>query len=189
MELLEPVHHQAMATSRRLCRVVGDGDDLYQEAVLRAYDKLDSLRDPERFRSWFYAVLLSLHRTRYRRSFWQRFLPLASVEEPPAEATDGQRLESRRAGDDRAARALATLPAPQREAVVLFELDGFSIQEIAELQGVSVSAVKSRLTRGRDRLRRFYERRGWGGGEGTAQDKVRRVTDFHAHLVSEGNAQ
>jgi hypothetical protein len=48
--------------------------------------------------------------------------------------------------------------------VVLFELEGFSIEEIAALQQVSASAVKSRLARGRARLRRIYER--WGLGPG-----------------------
>lgn len=63
----------------------------------------------------------------------------------------------------RATRALSTLPAVQREAVVLRELEGFSIEEVAELQEVSVSAVKSRLSRGRQRLRRYYEQRGFAG--------------------------
>lgn len=59
---------------------------------------------------------------------------------------------------DRAARALATLPAVQREAVVLFEIDGFSIEEIAVLQRSSITAVKTRLSRGRRRLRAWYGR-------------------------------
>jgi RNA polymerase sigma-70 factor (ECF subfamily) len=56
------------------------------------------------------------------------------------------------------ARALAALSPDQREAVVLFEIEGFSVIEIAGLQGASPSAVKSRLARGRERLRRFYRR-------------------------------
>ena len=55
---------------------------------------------------------------------------------------------------------LAGLPAVQREAVVLFEIEGFSVEEIAAMQEVTVSAVKSRLARGRDRLRRAYQRLG-----------------------------
>jgi RNA polymerase sigma-70 factor (ECF subfamily) len=114
-----------------------EGDDLFQEAVVRAFDRLHTLRDETRFRAWFYAVLLSLHRTRSRWGFWRRFLPL----DP--------------------ARALATLPPVQREAVILHELDDFSMEEIAEMQGVTISAVKSRVSRGRHKLRRFYERLGF----------------------------
>jgi len=162
MELLAGVHEQAAATARRLSRGPAEGDDLYQEAVLRAHQKLSSLRDESRFRAWFYAVLLSIHRNRTRAGFWRRFLSL----EDPAMGTwepaghDGIRRETERHQAERASRALATLPPEQREAVVLFELEGFSIEEIAALQKATVPAVKSRLTRGRARLRIHYERLG-----------------------------
>jgi hypothetical protein len=55
---------------------------------------------------------------------------------------------------------------------VMFEVDGYPIEEIAAMQGVSLSAVKSRLARGRERLRRHYERMGYvaapGPGRGPA---------------------
>jgi RNA polymerase sigma-70 factor (ECF subfamily) len=49
-------------------------------------------------------------------------------------------------------RALARLPEKQREAVILFEISGFSLAEIREIQGGSLSGVKSRIVRGRDNL-------------------------------------
>jgi RNA polymerase sigma factor (sigma-70 family) len=55
--------------------------------------------------------------------------------------------------------ALATLPPEQRESIVLFEVEGWKVDEIAALLGISASAVKSRLSRGRERLRAFYEKR------------------------------
>jgi len=151
-ELLAPIHDRARATARRLCRSHAEGDDLFHEAVLRAWARLGELRDPERFRPWFYAVLLSVHRARHRKSFWRRFLPFEPAHEVPFDAHGP--IE----GAERMARALATLPAETREAIVLFELDGFSLEEVAAMQGRSVAAVKSRLARGRARLRRHYER-------------------------------
>jgi len=171
LALLAPIHAQAAVTARRLCRHSADGDDLYQEAVLRAFEKLHTLRDASRFRSWFYAVLLSRHRTRCRPSFWRRFLPLeeaiAQGKEPVGEDATERAEESWRA--ERARRALASLAAEQREAVVLFEIDGHSIEEIATMQQVSISAVKSRLVRGRERLRRFYVWQGWEPVAASAQ--------------------
>ena len=161
-ELLAPIHGAAAGVARRLSGSSGDGDDLLQEAVLRAWSRLDSLRDEARFRSWFFAILLSIHRSRARRSFARRFLPLgeafAGGREPAAlpEPGDDERWRALRA---RA--ALARLPAAQREAIVLHDVEGFPVEEIAAMQEVSVSAVKSRLSRGRDRLRRHYLRRGW----------------------------
>jgi RNA polymerase sigma factor (sigma-70 family) len=162
--LLDPIHRSVLATARRLCRSPGEGDDLYQEAVLRAFRKLPSLRDESRFRSWFFAVLLSVHRSRSRRSFWRRFRPLDEARTEVSEIP----IEGGRAGEEleranRVTRALATLPAVQREAVVLFEIEGHSIEEIAARQNASASAVKSRLARGRARLRRHYQRLGWPG--------------------------
>ena len=151
--LLEPFHEQAQATARRLSRSVEDGDDLYQETLLRAFDRLPGLRDEARFRSWFYAILLNRHRSRGREAFWRRFLPwneaFPNGEEPAVFDA------SRETG--RATQALAKLPDEQREAIVLFEVDGFSLEEVARLTGASIPAVKSRLVRGRERLRRHSE--------------------------------
>jgi RNA polymerase sigma-70 factor (ECF subfamily) len=162
MSLLSPLHDSAVATARRLSRSATDGDDLFQEAVLRAYEKLPSLRDEAAFRSWFYALLLNMHRNRSRRGFWQRFFSLEGDMAPGFEpmGEDGGAWERERRQAERASRVLAGLPAVQREAVVLFEVEGFSVEEIAAMQEVSVSAVKSRLVRGRDRLRRGYARLG-----------------------------
>jgi RNA polymerase sigma-70 factor, ECF subfamily len=161
MAWLDPIHEQAAATARRLCRTTADGDDLYQETVLRAYERLHTLRDPSRFRSWFYATLLNLHRSRHRRAFWRRFLPWEEAfpkgdgPAAPGESAAGEWT----AEASRVARALATLPAEQREAVVLFEIEGYKIEEVAAMQRASLSAVKSRLKRGREKLRAAYERR------------------------------
>ncbi len=159
MSLLAPVHDRAAATARRLSRSSAEGDDLLQEAILRAHEKLHSLRDEARFASWFYAVLLSVHRNRSRQGFWRRFLSLEGTLatggfDPPGE--DGIAWERQRQQADRVSRALARLPAVQREAVVLGDIEGYSIDEIAAIQRVSASAVKSRLARGRERLRRSY---------------------------------
>ena len=161
--LLRPIHEQAVATARRLSRSIHDGDDLYQETVLRAHGKLEGLRDESRFRSWFFAVLLSMHRTRVRRPRRESESiedTLARGNEPVGE--DGTLWDEERRRAERAARALASLDPIQREAVVLHELDGFSVDEVAEMQQVTSSAVKSRLARGREKLRRFYLRNGWG---------------------------
>jgi RNA polymerase sigma factor (sigma-70 family) len=166
--LIEPVHDRALAFARCLCRSRADGDDLYQEALLRALTKLDALREDAAFRPWLYRIVISVHRNRARRAFWRRLLPLADpgVAEDAAGAQAG--ISDYRTSDwspdataasERARAALAVLPAVQREAIVLFELEDWQVDEIAALQRVSASAVKSRLARGRTRLRAYYRRR------------------------------
>jgi RNA polymerase sigma-70 factor (ECF subfamily) len=167
LALLEPIHEQARRTARRLCRSDADGDDLFQEAALRALGRLHDLRDQERFRSWFFAVLLSVHRGRHRFDLWRRLVPLEDVlargEEPAG--CDGADWEEARFRAARVRRALATLPAAAREAIVLCDLEGFSLEEIASTQGDSVAAVKTRLSRARRRLRRYYQKLGSAGAE------------------------
>jgi RNA polymerase sigma-70 factor (ECF subfamily) len=152
--LLEPVHDRAVGFARSVCRSTDDGDDLFQEALVRAIEKIDSLREDGAFRVWLYRVIITVHRSRYRRSFWRRLIPLVGNEEgsePSAEETLG--------AASRARLALAELPHEQREAIVLYEIEDWKVEEIAELLDVSVSAIKSRLARGRDRLRTIYARR------------------------------
>lgn len=163
--LLEPVHPRVLAFARCLCRSRADGDDLYQEAVLRALAKLDQLQDDGAFRTWLYRIVVSVHRNRCRRAFLRRLLPFDSAEPDSRQAITVD--DDYRTGDwspdaadasSRARIALATLPAVQREAIVLHEIEEFGVDEIAALQNVSSSAVKSRLARGRERLRAYYEK-------------------------------
>jgi RNA polymerase sigma-70 factor (ECF subfamily) len=150
--LLEPHHDELRVFAHRLCRATADGDDLFQEAAMRALIKLDGLRSDDAFRFWFYRVLLSVHRNLGRRSFWSRLVPLGTELESSVAPADLGGAERMRA-------ALGRLPAVQREAIVLHELQGMTVDEIAEAQGVSASAVKSRLSRGRRRLRTVYRKR------------------------------
>jgi RNA polymerase sigma-70 factor (ECF subfamily) len=166
--LLEPVHASAVAFARHLCRSREDGDDLYQEAVLRALTKLDGLRDDAAFRAWLYRIVISVHRNRCRSAFWRRMLPFGERAEEAAGRGGADASGSYRASDwspaaaeatGRARAALAALAAVQREAIVLFEIEGWTVEEIAGLYGLSVSAIKSRLARGREALRGHYERK------------------------------
>jgi RNA polymerase sigma-70 factor (ECF subfamily) len=164
--LIEPLHDRALAFARCLCRSIAEGDDLFQEAMLRAFAKLDGLRDDHAFRPWLYRIVLTLHRTRCRRAFWRRLIPLGERDDDahPADAsssghdyrTTGWTPDAAEA-NLRARQALARIPVAQREAIVLFEIEGWLVEDIAALQRVSVSAVKSRLSRGRSHLRALYD--------------------------------
>ena len=170
--LIEPVHDKALAFARCLSRSRSDGDDLFQEALVRALVKVDALREDGAFRPWLYRIVITVHRNRCRRAFWSRFLPLGSDAEPEDHRAHISGSDYRTSdwspdaaeATQRARTALAELPTVQREAIVLFEIEGWQVDEIAEIQAVSASAVKSRLARGRARLREFYEKQFAGDG-------------------------
>lgn len=130
-----------------------EGDDLYQETVLRAYLNLDKLRDPARFGAWIYSIAVNLARTH------RRAVPPEVAWETHAHAKpDGMLIapETRLIQQETAARirqAVADLPEAEREAVVLVYLEGLTHQDVAHQTGASLSAVKVRVHRGRNRLR------------------------------------
>jgi len=104
-------------------------------------------------------VIVTVHRSRGRRAWLRRVVPFGTAEDIEGEvpyrsaAWNPAQLEAHR----RARTALAKLPAAQREAIVLLEIEGWTVEEIAAVQRVSASAIKSRLARGRDRMRALYE--------------------------------
>jgi RNA polymerase sigma-70 factor (ECF subfamily) len=158
--LIEPLHDRVVAFARCLARSRADGDDLAQEALLRAMAKLDGLRDDNAFKPWLYRIVITVHRNRCRRAFWRRVIPFGDDPDDELDVA-GDYRESQWSPDaaealQRVRAALAILPADQRESIVLFEIEGWQVDEIASLQRVSISAIKSRLARGRARLRTYY---------------------------------
>lgn len=65
-ELLGPIHDDVQLFARRIARSAAEGDDVFQEAVLRAARKLGSVRDRSRFKPWMYSVVVSVQRSAKR---------------------------------------------------------------------------------------------------------------------------
>ncbi len=108
-------------------------------------------RTPGQFKFWLLKIIRNAHRNRARKARVRKWLSLDRAAEVPAH--EGIAFEEREA----VRQALRRVPRPQREALVLFEVVGMSVDEIARLQGVTTSGVQSRLARGRVRLRETYE--------------------------------
>lgn len=125
-----------------------EADDLAAEAIAAAWEGFDHLRDDAAFPGWLLRITVRLYRRGRRR---QKFWGLFSQEQ-------AEQLHDKSTAPDVAAEirilyeALSQLPNRQREAVVLFEIADLSLEEIQEIQGGTLSGVKSRVTRGRERL-------------------------------------
>lgn len=150
-EQLKPLYLDAVRFARGLAGSEPDGDDLLQDALVRAWRAYPRLRDPSRFRFWLLRIIRNTHRSRARKAMLRRWFSLDRAADIPAQ--EGIAFEEKEV----VRQALARVPRRQREALVLFEVVGMSTDEIAGLQGVTTSAVKSRLARGRVNLRRIYE--------------------------------
>jgi RNA polymerase sigma factor (sigma-70 family) len=151
-------------TLRRVCRRVlglADGlEDVVQEAALQALLGIDSLREPGQFGAWLVGIGLNVARRgmRYQaRDAWSwEALRGGSRVAEPADATMPEPDAAAEAAElSRLVRAaVADLPEGQRAAVLLVYLSGLTYRETAAALGIQVSAVKTRLHKGRASLQR-----------------------------------
>ncbi len=132
--------------------LVGDSDtaaDAMQEAFIRAYRSLSSCRDPDRFGAWFHRILTNqCHDARAKRP---NPGSLDQLDLPGDDRAD-RAVEQHELGDAIGA-ALERLTPEQKEAFVMKHVDGRSYEEMAELTGAGVDALKMRVHRARDSLR------------------------------------
>ena len=152
----------AYALARWLTRNDADAADVVQEAMLRAFRYFDSYREGDA-RSW---VLRNVRRTCYSWLESNRpadIVPLeadAELDEKvgaPGAAVNTEALLQNRSDLRRLDTLIEALPAPLREVVVLRELNELGYREIAEVIGVPIGTVMSRLHRARSALRRAWE--------------------------------
>ncbi len=133
-----------------------DVDDVLQDVFLRAQRALPELRDEERFGSWMYRVARSAiaesHKQRARH-------PILDADDAEAamtiEGSGPTPLETEIAAY--LVPLISRLPSPYREALTLTELEGFTQQAAADALGVSLSGAKSRVQRGREKLRALLD--------------------------------
>lgn len=122
-----------------------DAEDAVQEAILSAYANLDSLRNPEKFKSWILHILVNKCYDTCRKN--RPAVALSDVEEfLPASGTDCTEKLS-------LWQAVQQLPEDLRTVITLFYYEDFSIRQISETLDLGRAAVKTRLFRGRERLK------------------------------------
>ena len=128
------------------CGKKDDADDLAQDALVKAYLSLTGYRDEGKFRSWLFKIA---HNTFLSHKASCR--TMESIDEART-LVSGTTADSSFAHQDLYL-ALRTLPPKERSAITLFYLNGYSIKEIAAITETSEGAVKTQLSRGRDKLK------------------------------------
>jgi RNA polymerase sigma-70 factor (ECF subfamily) len=135
--------------ARALTRDADIADDLVQDTLVRAL-RSEHLFQGDEIRSWLYTILTNLNRNRLR-SLARR--PVLS----PIEDNDAPDLAGPEAGGRDIERALAMLVEEQRTALLLVVLEGLSYREVAEVQGVPIGTVMSRLARARVQIKTYLD--------------------------------
>jgi RNA polymerase sigma-70 factor, ECF subfamily len=127
---------------------VTTADDLVQEALLRAWSNSDKFQRGTSLRAWIFTILRNVYYSQYRKrarevqdsdGVFARGIAVAGDQESHLDLADFRK-------------ALAKLPAEQREVLTMVGASGLSYEEAAEICGVEIGTIKSRLSRARSKL-------------------------------------
>ena len=138
--------------ARALTRDDVAADDLVQDCLTRALDKLHLWQEGTDLRAWLFTILHNQYVNHVRRAVREGAVVGLSETEPLLTRAphQGKRLELRDLE-----RAIAKLPEEQRAVILLVGLEGMRYEEVAQVLDVPVGTVRSRLSRGREALRRL----------------------------------
>lgn len=146
-ELLQTIPSlRAFAVS--LCGNATRADDLVQEALVKAWANFASFREGTNLRAWLFTILRNEYYSQMRKKGRE-------VEDADGEIAARVPVQGQQTGHiemQEMKRALVQLPYDQREAIILVGASGMSYQEAAEICGIAVGTVKSRVSRARARL-------------------------------------
>src|SRR5713226_9691009 len=161
----ELILHYQQTTYGVVYRMIGDADvaaDVTQDAFIAAFRGIQSFRGGSSFRAWLLRIASNMACDHWRRT--QRHpmesLDVLSDEEEPHSASDlGALVETERGNNPEeyvlSQDGLQELPLDQRVAVVLCDIEGLAYEEIAASTQATLATVRSRIARGRARLRKY----------------------------------
>jgi len=147
---LEACGTLAFRVARGVLHNAADAEDIAQESLLRAYRRFARLRDPSRFRAWLVRISFrlaldharSVRRREQRETVWAVNVPKPTAEDVAASNEFARRLHE----------AMASLPKKLRLVLLLANMDGHSLEEVAEVLQLPLGTVKSRLHSARKQL-------------------------------------
>ena len=168
--------------ARALTRAPDRADDLVQDTLVRALTKGQLWQPGTNIRAWLFTIMHNQYVNTVRREVREApAVDLDHISSTLVATTDPTSSRQLRELD----RALARLPDEQREVILLVGLEGIAYENVAQILGVPVGTVRSRLSRGRERLRGLMGRREEPKPASGAADKNTAPTQARAALRSE----
>jgi RNA polymerase sigma-70 factor (ECF subfamily) len=157
-----PILEGMYGAALRLTRNPSDAEDLLQETGLKAYQSFHQFEPGTNLKAWLYRILTNAYISRYRKSRREpvgvsvdgdaSFSLYDTIASETGASPEQELLD--RIPEQEVKAALEALPDQFRIAVLLADVEGFSYKEIADITGVSIGTVMSRLHRGRKALQR-----------------------------------
>ena len=148
MKLYEPVHNSFVRFCSAKSYGVIETEDLVNETILNAFSNFEKLKEKKAFLSYLFSIACNIVNNNLRK---KKIINYTSEYDYQIEDKTQTNIDTK-SDIEVLYKALNKLPNDQKEAIILFEISGFSIDEISEIQNASISAVKQRLKRGREKL-------------------------------------
>ncbi|HJN16499.1 MAG TPA: sigma-70 family RNA polymerase sigma factor [Armatimonadota bacterium] len=162
--LAEERKRELFNAALRMTRGREDAEDLTQETLAKAYTAFHQFRPGTNFKAWIYRVLVNTYINHYRRKkrapqekSWEEFAVDGDVDYARGDSSrlsNPEEAVMSRVPDEEVQPALEALPDEFRVAVLLSDVDDFSYKEIADILGIPLGTVRSRIFRGRRMLRK-----------------------------------
>ncbi len=162
-EILMEKHESKMyAVALRMCKNREDAQDCLQDAMLRIYKALPTFKGQSSFSTWAYRITMNTCLDDLRRKKVRQAQSLDQMLEVGWAPVDENNTAERHVENSELKRnlskAIQMLPEEMRAAVVLRDVQGFSYEEIANMLSTNVGTVKSRISRGREKLREILSK-------------------------------
>lgn len=148
LKYYEPVHEQFCKYCRAISGNQIDADDLIQDSILNVLEKFENIKDLAVFKSYLFSVASNLHKKKQRRNKFKA----SFNEEEVAQIIDYGQNQEYLTEFKIVYEKILSLPERMAETIILFHISDLSLEEIQKIQGGSLSAVKSRLQRGREKI-------------------------------------
>lgn len=157
-EILMETHESRMyAVALRMCQNREDAQDCLQDAMIRIYKALPTFKGESSFSTWAYRITMNTCLDDLRKKKNRAASSLDALLDlgwsPADEENTPERKYSRMEMSREINRAIQSLPEDMRAAIVLRDIHGFSYEEIASMLSINIGTIKSRISRGREKLR------------------------------------
>lgn len=150
--LIEKYQHMAYTLAFRVVYNAEEAEEICQDAFLKAYRSLGTLRNPSHFSSWLYSIVyhLSISAVRKRRVHFTSIDQESTIR--IAELTDEEEGFSDHIDTEQLDRAMQKLDETDRVIVTLYYLENYDVKALCQVTGLSASNIKIRLFRARKKL-------------------------------------
>jgi RNA polymerase sigma-70 factor (ECF subfamily) len=144
----EPVHNQFCKFCRAISGDPEDAEDLIQDSILNVLEKYDKIKDLSVFKSYMFSVASNLHKMKQRRSKFRASFNEKEINQIIDSSQNQEHFAEFRIVYEK----ILSLPTKTAETLILYHISDLSLEEIQKIQGGSLSAIKSRLQRGREKV-------------------------------------